>query len=835
MRSTGRLRGGPRTRRGLAALFGMLLVAALAVPASAHSVTADGIATEWFDREPSSANLGTIARNAAQQGEYIWRDAAGDMRSDVVADPLADITHVKYTGDSKNLYVLVRLTGTDGIPQIQVAVDADPTTASGQLQLAGFADTTVSPLAQWEYLVQTQFAQRDTTPLVLDQEFKPTGTATADWTVIQPDPAQPPIAVAEIAVPWATLGMNGPPSSKVRLTVASFLEEPPGEASAGETSPIGGTDVSNAIDVVSDCGDPRATGHPNTFLCDVDDGDIDYFADVYFDQDGEPYAPLTITRFLSNASPESPGPATSEWIEVRNMTSAALTLSDYRLGDEETPDASGEAMLVFPSGATLAAGETFVVAADSKLYEEAVGKSPDAEVPHSGSDPAVQDMVPYALWSTSSTLVLTNAGDQILAVDRSNTVVDVVTYGSGAAFAGETPDVAAPTTDLVMTRDESHTDTDDVVADFDPQRFTLTVTKDTAAGGTITSTPAGVNCGLVCTYSFLSGSSVDLSLLPASRYSFEWGGACSGSGACSVKMHTSRSVSAAFLFQNEAPVLSVHFEESADPYELGEGENLSFAVTVSDEDGDSVTVTMTGAPTGDDAATMTPTDLGHSFSWTPGYSRAGQNHNITFMADDGVATSSRTISIAVRNTNRAPSLASPGHKSVREGSPLAFRLAASDPDGETVSYSAVGLPAGATLNATTGAFSWRPTYIQAGSYPVTFTASDGSMSDQETVTLSVTNYRVPTETTLGAVGKAASKLATPGVLQPAHAGRMSVTLFRKRSGTFRAIDTNRPSLGATGRFSTTFDRPAAGTCKVTAVFAGDFDHRPSSAVRTFNC
>src|SRR3989442_16001290 len=105
-------------------------------------------------------------------------------------------------------------------------------------------------------------------------------------------------------------------------------------------------------------------------------------------------------------------------------------------------------------------------------------------------------------------------------------------------------------------------------------------------------------------------------------------------------------------------------------------------------------------------------------------------------------SASEAITITVTNTNRAPVLAAIGNKSVAENAALTFTISATDPDSDTVSYSATGLPAGATLNATTGAFSWTPGYDQAGSYPVTFRATDNgspALSASEAITITVTN------------------------------------------------------------------------------------------------
>jgi len=77
--------------------------------------------------------------------------------------------------------------------------------------------------------------------------------------------------------------------------------------------------------------------------------------------------------------------------------------------------------------------------------------------------------------------------------------------------------------------------------------FGLTVAKSGSGSGTVTSSPAGINCGATCSASFASGASVTLTATPASGSTFAgWSGACSGTGACAVALTAARSVTAAF-------------------------------------------------------------------------------------------------------------------------------------------------------------------------------------------------------------------------------------------------------------------------------------------------
>ncbi len=68
----------------------------------------------------------------------------------------------------------------------------------------------------------------------------------------------------------------------------------------------------------------------------------------------------------------------------------------------------------------------------------------------------------------------------------------------------------------------------------------------TSANGTVTSNPAGINCGSTCSENYGAETSVTLTASPNSGYTFTgWsGGGCSGTGACIVTMTEAKSVTA---------------------------------------------------------------------------------------------------------------------------------------------------------------------------------------------------------------------------------------------------------------------------------------------------
>ncbi|WP_420836704.1 InlB B-repeat-containing protein, partial [Calidithermus terrae] len=93
--------------------------------------------------------------------------------------------------------------------------------------------------------------------------------------------------------------------------------------------------------------------------------------------------------------------------------------------------------------------------------------------------------------------------------------------------------------------------------------FALTVAKAGAGSGTVTSSPAGINCGPACAASFPGGTPVVLSAQPAAGSTFTgWGGACAGTGACTVEMTAPRGVTANFGVAPPELKLQVRFPDS---------------------------------------------------------------------------------------------------------------------------------------------------------------------------------------------------------------------------------------------------------------------------------
>jgi hypothetical protein len=79
-----------------------------------------------------------------------------------------------------------------------------------------------------------------------------------------------------------------------------------------------------------------------------------------------------------------------------------------------------------------------------------------------------------------------------------------------------------------------------------PPSLTLSINKTGSGSGTVTSSPAGINCGSVCSYAFPYNTAVTLAAAPdLTSILSGWSvGNCSGTGVCTVTMSTILSVTA---------------------------------------------------------------------------------------------------------------------------------------------------------------------------------------------------------------------------------------------------------------------------------------------------
>jgi hypothetical protein len=115
-----------------------------------------------------------------------------------------------------------------------------------------------------------------------------------------------------------------------------------------------------------------------------------------------------------------------------------------------------------------------------------------------------------------------------------------LTVLSDCAAPGNSSDSSSGATDLASTFHPC-------LGVLAPLTQTLSVSAAGNGSGTVTSSPAGIDCGSTCSYAYPTGATVTLTAAPAAGSAFAgWSGACTGADTCTVSMSLARSVVANF-------------------------------------------------------------------------------------------------------------------------------------------------------------------------------------------------------------------------------------------------------------------------------------------------
>jgi trimeric autotransporter adhesin len=130
------------------------------------------------------------------------------------------------------------------------------------------------------------------------------------------------------------------------------------------------------------------------------------------------------------------------------------------------------------------------------------------------------------------------------AVDYSGMVTLTAMPAAGSSFSGWSGGGCTGNGTCVVTVTAATT----VTATFALNQYALNVTRAGAGTGTVTSAPTGINCGPTCSAMFNHGTMVTLTAAADTNADFGgWsGGACTGTGACTVTMDQARNVTATF-------------------------------------------------------------------------------------------------------------------------------------------------------------------------------------------------------------------------------------------------------------------------------------------------
>jgi hypothetical protein len=195
---------------------------------------------------------------------------------------------------------------------------------------------------------------------------------------------------------------------------------------------------------------------------------------------------------------------------------------------------------------------------------------------------------------------------------------------------------------------------------------------------------------------------------------------------------------------NTAPVLTPLGDRN-----VTEGTLLTFAATATDPDTPTNTLTFSleaGAPAG---AEVNATN--GVFTWMPTEAQGPSTNTITIRVTDNgspALNDFETITVVVAETNSSPVLVAISNKSLNEGATLTFTNSATDADfpTNTLSFSLdPGAPAGATIIASSGVFTWTPSTNQAPSTNVVTVrvTDDGSPAKSDTTSFAIVVNLIP--------------------------------------------------------------------------------------------
>ena len=206
--------------------------------------------------------------------------------------------------------------------------------------------------------------------------------------------------------------------------------------------------------------------------------------------------------------------------------------------------------------------------------------------------------------------------------------------------------------------------------------------------------------------------------------------------------------------------------------DVAENQTDAYRAVATDADSDTLSYSLSGTDADRfmiDAATGEVSFIEAPDFEAPGDADADNVYDIIVTASDGANTAERTVAIMVTDENEAPIFTSDAAVSVAENQTAAYAAVATDVDGDDLSYNLSGTDAALfMIDAATGEVSFieAPDFEAPGDadgdnvYDIVVTASDGTISTDQAVAITVTDENEqPIFTSDAAVSVAESQTA----------------------------------------------------------------------------
>ncbi|TAE40439.1 MAG: DUF4114 domain-containing protein [Oscillatoriales cyanobacterium] len=189
------------------------------------------------------------------------------------------------------------------------------------------------------------------------------------------------------------------------------------------------------------------------------------------------------------------------------------------------------------------------------------------------------------------------------------------------------------------------------------------------------------------------------------------------------------------LPQNINPAVNQPFQYQAKAVDL-DGDTITYSIIPNSSKPVTPTNATINPTTGVVNWTPTTTQQGGAFNWV--YAGEVEPWEILIKATDnkgGEAFQRLELTVSPAAPNRAPSITSTPRTNTRLGKTYFYQVAATDPDGNPLTYTLVNPPSGmafatpastpAGMTFQEGLISWTPGVSQQGTYPITVRVSDG--------------------------------------------------------------------------------------------------------------
>jgi PKD domain-containing protein/cadherin-like protein/Big-like domain-containing protein len=243
---------------------------------------------------------------------------------------------------------------------------------------------------------------------------------------------------------------------------------------------------------------------------------------------------------------------------------------------------------------------------------------------------------------------------------------------------------------------------------------------------------------------------------------------------------------------------------------VSEGATANQAITARDAEADPITFSVVSGPafmTLTQNAQVGDTRTGN-INLAPAFSDAGTYGATIRVTDTTGASDSKSFTVTVNDVNRQPVLAQPANMVVNEGSTANQTLTASDPDGNTITFSKVSGPpyvTVATITSSTGNVNLAPGFSDMGTAGVMVRATDNgspNLSDTKSFTITVNDVnRGPLLAQPANMSVASGSIANQ-TLTATDADGNAVTFSKVSGPTYVTVTTTSPGTGtATGNVS----------------------------------